>query len=55
MLQVIQQTDEEQYKMYMESCTKEELASMLVQANKMIDQHPITFQIKDFKNEPGNP
>jgi len=36
-LRVIEQTDEEKFKMYMERCTKEELAMMLVQANKTIE------------------
>ena len=37
MIQVIDQTYEEKLKMYMENCTKEELAKMLIDANRVID------------------
>ncbi len=36
MYQVINQTDEEKFKMYMDNCSKEDLAKMLIEANKHI-------------------
>ena len=46
-MQVIEQTDDEKLKMYMK-CTKKELAEMLIQCNKILDnQLGTTIYIDD--------
>jgi hypothetical protein len=55
--QIVEQTDEEKLKMYME-CTKEELANMLIEANKVIGRikcQPVLFPfLEDWDTKEEN-
>ncbi len=54
-MQIIKQTIEEKFNMYMESCTKEELAKMLIECNKHIPPTSISeykFKIGDKAYKP---
>lgn len=52
MIQAIHQTDEEKLKMYMENCTKEQLAKMLIECNRILNSRPrLMFLVPTVPNQ----